>query len=189
MTKLDLIELRKKAEAATPGEWTQDGHHMSRVIKCTAERGSPEARHLCGDYITVADAGENWMVDAPFIAAANPAVVLALIDRVEKAEAPEMVCLSCGTVSRGGTCHCTDEGMDSRRAVNRLQWHKEALDKADDEVARLRSLLTRAGEALNGMIGARMEHGWRISGASSLNAALPTARTVAREIREAIGHE
>ena len=170
---IDLAELRAKAEAATPGPWTQDGHHMSLIIKCIAERGSPNARYLCGDYINVADAGENWMVDAPFIAAANPAVVLALIDRSEKAEAER-------------TLACDELG-----AVYR-------------EIARLRALLARAGEALGPFHllapgEARDwadEDGW--TDRAPKNGRIcdwfgPTdfrvARTVAAEIEEAIGHE
>lgn len=80
MTTEELVQqMRAAAEKATPGPWVQDGHHMSQVLRCTAERGSPEAKHTCGDYSVVADASENWMVDAPFIVAANPTNVLALI--------------------------------------------------------------------------------------------------------------
>ena len=147
MADLDLAALRAKAEAATPGPWTQDGHHMSLIIKCIAERGSPNARHLCGDYINVADAGENWIVDAPFIAAANPAVVLALIDRSEKAEAER-------------TLACDELG-----AI----YH---------EIARLRALLARAGEALRVRLSHESNLAWK-----------EKARVVAGEIEEAIGHE
>ena len=79
MADYDLNKMEAAARAATPGPWVRDGHHMSRILKCVRERGDPEAKHICGDFIDVADAGENWMVDAPFIVEVNPAAILSLI--------------------------------------------------------------------------------------------------------------
>lgn len=57
--------------AHTPGPWTQDGFNMSSVIRCVVERGSPDAKHTCGDYETIAECrGENWRANARLIAAA-----------------------------------------------------------------------------------------------------------------------
>lgn len=57
--------------AHTPGPWVLDGHNLSSVIRCTAERGSPEAKHLCGDYETIARyEGDNWAANARLGAAA-----------------------------------------------------------------------------------------------------------------------
>lgn len=81
---LDLNALQAAAEAATPGKWMWDadpvkgdplGRRRAQVIAT--------GRTVTRSYYTN-DQGEK---DAAFIAAANPAVVLALIDRLRKAEA------------------------------------------------------------------------------------------------------
>lgn len=55
----------------TKGPWHRDGHNLAAVIHCTAEKGSPEANHICGDYETVARCeGDNWEANARLIAAA-----------------------------------------------------------------------------------------------------------------------
>lgn len=57
--------------AHTPGPWVRDGFCLSTIIRCTAERGSPEAKHLCGDYEVIARCdGNNWDANARLIAAA-----------------------------------------------------------------------------------------------------------------------
>lgn len=124
MADLDLDRMKEVAKAATPGPWNRDGHHMSRVLRCTAERETTEAKHLCGDFIEVADAGENWMVDAPFIATFDPPTVLALIDRLEVAEAQR------------------DLWEDERN-----KWAGEAIARMDD-ARTLRAGIAEAVEAL-----------------------------------------
>lgn len=79
MTDPDLAELRRLAEVATPGPW-QASFDQSEVA-------SP-----CGDgsYDLVCAAIANGATDpknAAFIAAANPAAILALLDCVASAEA------------------------------------------------------------------------------------------------------
>lgn len=55
----------------TPGPWVIDGHNMSSIIRCTAPKGHPDAKHVCGDYETIADCkGDNWKANARLIAAA-----------------------------------------------------------------------------------------------------------------------
>lgn len=73
----NLGELKWLAEAATPGKWRVEStiyRHMAAEI--VAHLGIAQIWH-----------GENAMDDAAFIAAANPAAILSLIERVEKAEA------------------------------------------------------------------------------------------------------
>ena len=54
--------------AHTPGPWNLDGHNLSAVIRCTAKSGSPEAKHFCGDYETIARCeGDNWAANARLI--------------------------------------------------------------------------------------------------------------------------
>lgn len=55
----------------TPGPWHLDGHNLSSVIRCTVPRGHPDAKHVCGDYETIARCeGDNWKANARLIAAA-----------------------------------------------------------------------------------------------------------------------
>mgnify|MGYP000902555646 CR=1 FL=1 len=54
----------------TSGPWVLDGHCLSTVLHCTAERGSPEAKHICGDYEVIARCeGDNRQANARAIAA------------------------------------------------------------------------------------------------------------------------
>jgi len=82
-------ELRKLAEAATQGEWWIDSHGMvmsqkggRKMIFMTSERmGEPKRNPETGNL-------SRWPNDhdASYIAAANPAAILELIDRLERAE-------------------------------------------------------------------------------------------------------
>jgi hypothetical protein len=77
-TQLDLDALQAAAEAATPGIWT------------TYKDGSEKLNNRCNvveSGCAMVAYGQLSDEDANFIAAANPAVVLALIDRLRKAEA------------------------------------------------------------------------------------------------------
>lgn len=76
-----LKDLRIKAEQATPGPWTTgcyDDRYMSELYV-----DGPKAliEGCVGRPIFIKDA------DALFIAAANPQIVLTLLDRIEKYEA------------------------------------------------------------------------------------------------------
>lgn len=80
----DLEELRSIALAATPGPWNWVGDlSMNEAsLESPSEEGyvlSAYGLHTEG----FVDVGES---DAAFIAAANPATVLALLDRLEAAE-------------------------------------------------------------------------------------------------------
>lgn len=69
MTTLDITALRKLLSEATPGPWVRDGHNMSTILRCVRERGHPEAQHVCGDFVVVADCRSNWDADAAYIVA------------------------------------------------------------------------------------------------------------------------
>jgi len=60
------------------GPWHQDGHNLSSVIRCTIPRGHPDAKHICGDYETIARCeGDNWAANAR-LTAASPDMLEAL---------------------------------------------------------------------------------------------------------------
>ncbi|WP_105492323.1 ead/Ea22-like family protein [Escherichia coli] len=72
MSKIDYQALRMAAENATPGEWCSDDYHG--VI---ADAG------LNANYYIASCSGPDNRSNKRFIAAANPAAVLALLDELE----------------------------------------------------------------------------------------------------------
>lgn len=86
----DTMTLRKLAEAATPGPWQEEGRDVDHD-KMLARGDNP------GDSVglgcDVEGPPEGWMrgqfhrhADAAYIAAANPAAILRLLDRLEAVE-------------------------------------------------------------------------------------------------------
>lgn len=73
MSKIDYQALREAAENATPGEWCTDDHYG--VI---ADAG------LNANYYIASCSGPDNRSNKRFIAAANPATVLALLDERER---------------------------------------------------------------------------------------------------------
>ncbi len=81
---IDLNDLKKKAMAATPGEWVIDTDEADNACESTkwVGVGNDEQFHaMCGDH----DDPQS-IADAEFIAAASPATVLELVERLERAE-------------------------------------------------------------------------------------------------------
>lgn len=83
-TTLDLCGLRRIAEAATPGPWVVAAENHEDVRIETAAP-MPKAEHAYGDQTVIGSS--EWThctdEDAAFIAAFNPATVLALLDIIE----------------------------------------------------------------------------------------------------------
>jgi hypothetical protein len=80
--KADTARLRALAEAATPGPWeVPESIHGDPYIN-EVGKGT-----LIGGNIALANTRDDYgRSNAAYIAAANPAVVLALLDRLERAE-------------------------------------------------------------------------------------------------------
>ena len=82
---VDPKQLRALAKAATPGPWEARGHAV----------GFPGTGLARGEFHVVADTYED-PADARYIAAISPAVALALLDRLERAERElSAPCLAC----------------------------------------------------------------------------------------------
>jgi hypothetical protein len=92
------------AEAATPGPWAADGRVRKYVpgrLRCDTEGGSIIAWHTGGTVVLGGARNEDGMAtgavgclrraDWDFIAAANPEIVLALLDALDAAEAGGMI--------------------------------------------------------------------------------------------------
>lgn len=69
----DYIELKRLAEDATPGRWTAYDTHGRRFIEAIGTE----------DHVVCATPKKQWLKDSEYIAAANPAAVMALIAEVE----------------------------------------------------------------------------------------------------------
>ena len=83
----DVAELRRLAEAATPGPWEAfgavDGRRGERWLGVTTDMRAIESARA-GDVFAAQNCTRQ---DALFIAAANPAVVLALLDAAAERDA------------------------------------------------------------------------------------------------------
>ena len=74
----DPTELRRLAEAATPGPW-----RTSKADDTAIMSFDNDVAHTVGIYEVEA---ETMEADAAYIAAANPAAILALLDRLARVE-------------------------------------------------------------------------------------------------------
>lgn len=100
----DLEELKKLAEAATQGEWScgRDPSHFD-----APELVKPDGAFYVG----------VKMEDAAFIAAANPAAILALIERCERAEAERFNPIGDNHHNAMKCPHCNPDGKNARAAA------------------------------------------------------------------------
>jgi len=84
--KMPDVELRKLAEAATPGPWMVQQYSTHVGFSVWADgRGCIAERWY--DITQAKPYGDEIGGNAAFIAAANPAAVLSLLDRLDAAEA------------------------------------------------------------------------------------------------------
>ncbi|EAB5939096.1 ead/Ea22-like family protein [Salmonella enterica] len=79
MTVLNKQALREAAEKATPGEW-------KRMMRNSDELMTTFHGVAIGNVFVELTTGKRDIFDAEFIAAANPATVLALLDELESAD-------------------------------------------------------------------------------------------------------
>ena len=110
---LDLEDLKAKAKAATPGPWVQGSviglctlKHRHSPAVCKYEMSISESTRsvVTKDFETVlyttSEYGAIRPCDSAFIAAANPQVVLEMIDRIERlAEVCALTMAVCDEVS------------------------------------------------------------------------------------------
>lgn len=122
---LDLDRLEALARAATPGPWkptdgyeaSQAGRHDDDVSVLEDASGDPVIEHVYYD-------GHHTIVrprDVQFIAAANPAVILDLVERLRAAERPRIAsCTVCG-------CDEVAQTRDVAELQERLRRAEEAI--------------------------------------------------------------
>ena len=109
MSQIDLNELEKKAQAATPGVWTNKckkhiDYHVDAQVHLEEHCKAPAETH-CDHVKEVArDCTET---DSAFIAACSPDTILGLVARVLEADAIKTYLL--------GACQQTCVGRDAYR--------------------------------------------------------------------------
>ena len=82
---IDINELRRLAQAATPGPWYVTGK-LTRYVEALIDGGLIQEVAACGPTKADGGYGPQQEVNARLIAAANPAAISELLDRLEEAE-------------------------------------------------------------------------------------------------------
>ena len=82
---IDTNELRRLAQAATPGPWYVTGK-LTRYVEALIDGGLIQEVAACGPTKADGGYGPQQEANARLIAAANPATISELLDRLEAAE-------------------------------------------------------------------------------------------------------
>lgn len=126
IAEMDLAEWRRAMEGVTPGPWCLDGHNLSAVLHCVTPKGHPDAKHLTGDYVTVARCENTWRADASWIVRCSPAGISALLDALEA--------MGCELAEAGAGKQRAIDG--AREAVLSMMWMpgvRAALDQIPED--------------------------------------------------------
>ena len=82
---IDINKLRRLAQAATPGPWYATGK-LTRYVEARIDGGLIQEVAACGPTKADGGYGPQQEANARLIAAANPAAISELLDRLEEAE-------------------------------------------------------------------------------------------------------
>jgi hypothetical protein len=82
---IDIDKLRRLAQAATPGPWYVTGK-LTRYVEARIDGGLIQEVAACGPTKADDGYGPQQEANARLIAAANPAAISELLDRLEAAE-------------------------------------------------------------------------------------------------------
>ena len=82
---IDINKLRRLAQAATPGPWYATGK-LTRYVEARIDGGLIQEVAACGPTKADGGYGPQQEANASLIAAANPATIFELLDRLERAE-------------------------------------------------------------------------------------------------------
>lgn len=82
---IDINKLRRLAQAATPGPWYVTGK-LTRYVEARIDGGLIQEVAACGPTKADGGYGPQQEANARLIAAANPATISELLDRLEAAE-------------------------------------------------------------------------------------------------------
>jgi hypothetical protein len=119
---IDIQKLKALAEAATPGKWSTSGSYVAPTRK---EGGTTYVENWRSIALVSDDA------DRAFIAAANPAAVLELIERIERLESAKATLDRLGYIDNGGQLWKPPLGKKPDFAlIDQLKAENEALREA-----------------------------------------------------------
>lgn len=97
---IDIERLRDLARRATPGPWhadpSPDRHHLD-AVNAEYQNGAPDTICLVGR-----SSLDQQNADSEYMAAAHPAVILALLDRLDKFEDALIWCSGSPDFGPGG---------------------------------------------------------------------------------------
>lgn len=140
---IDINELRQSAQAATPGPWyigsgTYEGRNIYSVEAVTDDEGftyNPVVATAEDDDVVC------WEANARLIAAANPAVISELLDRLEAAEADalEQARLNGMGASREAALIAKLEAAEKSDAES-LEMYRRARDERDTLRAKIEQM-------------------------------------------------
>ena len=82
---IDINKLRRLAQAATPGPWYATGK-LTRYVEARIDGGLIQEVAACGPTKADGGYGPQQEANARLIAAANPATISEILDRLEAAE-------------------------------------------------------------------------------------------------------
>ena len=138
---IDIKELRRLAQAATPGGWyVKRGNHIYGCKEVTdgEEKWHPVIACTDDDEVNV-----NFEANASFIAAANPSAISELLDRLEESESDclEQARLNGMGASREAALMAKLEAAEKERDALRAAVRHEAdcVEAAKAEIEALRS--------------------------------------------------
>lgn len=139
MSNIDKQALRTAAENATPGEWCTDDYHG--VI---ADAG------LNANYYIASCSGPDNRHNKRFIAAANPATVLALLDELEAAEKRNAELME----KQRLIDICQGQGLEHRIAA------EKRAEAAEKRIAELEAKLDSADKLQDSAFRHGLQHGF-----------------------------
>lgn len=131
MTAVDHAELKRLAEGATPGPWNNSGRSVDDFDAECMMRMEWIANGAADDDD---DLNANVENDAAFIAAANPAVVLALLSEIEGLKAERDEARASRKIISGG-------------AMDMGAMYASACERADEAERQLSALRTQAPDS------------------------------------------
>lgn len=118
----DYSELKRLAEAATPGEWTSSENHDGRFWHIRSGNQAIGATHAASKKSVMAGTFE---ANAKFIAKANPSAVLELIDEVEILKYDCQVANSCVNAEKKESKRIIDENESLKKDAARYRWLRD----------------------------------------------------------------
>ena len=138
---IDINKLRRLAQAATPGPWYATGK-LTRYVEARIDGGLIQEVAACGPTKADGGYGPQQEANASLIAAANPATISELLDRLEAAEK------ECDAL-RAAVRHEADCVEACKAEVETLRAKIEAMEQQEPACWAPRFALNLGGSALS----------------------------------------